>query len=294
MRSGPEGEGERPMTDHDDIDFESGDALPRRRKMPWALAALLAALLVFAGWYFLRSPGEILEPVPAEKASSEAPEPPAIREDTDLPPPPGEPAVSGAPLVLPSLGESDDFLRKLVETLAGTPLAQGWLAAEGLIGRFVAAVDNIAEGHSPRGHLTTLKVAGDFTVLDDGGRITLDPRSYRRYDAVAGFFADLDAGGSADLYRALRPLFQEAYRDLGYPDRSFDKTFEKAIRLLLDVPVVEGEIELLKGELAYHFEDPLLEGLSPAAKHLLRMGPANTVRIQGSLRRLAAALGFTL
>jgi hypothetical protein len=89
-------------------------------------------------------------------------------------------------------------------------------------------------------------------------------------------------------------LFQEAYRDLGYPDRSFDDTLEKALRRLLDVPVVEGEIELLKGDRSYHFEDPALEGLSPAAKHLLRMGPANTVRIQGSLRRLAAALDFTL
>lgn len=282
------------MTDNDDIDFESGDAPPRGWKIPWAAAAILAAVLVLVGLYFLRSPEEAREPVPAEKVSSEVPEPPADRENTDLLTPPGEPAVSGAPLALPSLGESDDFLRKLVETLAGTPLPQGWLAAEGLVGRFVAAVDNIAEGHSPRGHLTTLKVEGGFTVLDDGGRITLDPRSYRRYDGVTEFLADLDAGGSADLYRVLRPLFQEAYRDLGYPDRSFDDTLEKALRRLLDVPVVEGEIELLRGDRAYHFEDPALEGLSPAAKHLLRMGPANTAGIQGYLRRLAAALGYAL
>ena len=50
---------------------------------------------------------------------------------------------------------------------------------------------------------------------------------------------------------------------------------------------------LLKGERVYHFEDPALEGLSPAEKHLLRMGPVNTMKIQGGLRRLASALEIT-
>jgi hypothetical protein len=292
VRSGPEGD--RPAADRDDIDFESHDPSPRGRKFP--RVAAVAAALALAAFSILMFPREAREPVPAVKTVSAPPgtsEPLPGGESVHLPAA-AEPVVPGAAPALPSLGESDDFVRKSAGSLAGRPFPQGWLATEGLIGRFVAAVDNIAEGHSPRGHLATLKVEGDFTVLDDGGRITLDPRSYRRYDAVTGSLAGLDAGGSADLYRVLGPLFQEAYRDLGYPDRSFDDTLEKAIRRLLDVPVVEGEIELLKGDRAYHFEDPALEGLSPAAKHLLRMGPANTARIQGSLRRLAAALGFTL
>jgi hypothetical protein len=36
-----------------------------------------------------------------------------------------------------------------------------------------------------------------------------------------------------------------------------------------------------------------LEELSPAQKHLLRMGPANVQKIQSKLRELASALGVS-
>jgi len=156
----------------------------------------------------------------------------------------------------------------------------------------VAVVDNIAEGRSPRKHLPFLRIDGSFTAVGEDGRIAIDPRSYRRYDSFAGAVDALDAEGAALLYGDLRPLFQEAYRDLGYPDRSFDETLARAIHRLLGVPVLEGDVLLRKGERVYYFEDPALEGLSPAEKHLLRMGPAHTTLIQGTLRRLEAALGL--
>jgi len=42
----------------------------------------------------------------------------------------------------------------------------------------------------------------------------------------------------------------------------------------------------------YAFRDAALESLTPAQKHLARMGPENTRVIQDKLRRIALAMGI--
>lgn len=41
----------------------------------------------------------------------------------------------------------------------------------------------------------------------------------------------------------------------------------------------------------YEYPDEEIEGLSPAQRHLLRMGPRNVQRIQEKLREIQRALG---
>src|SRR5438093_1467370 len=96
---------------------------------------------------------------------------------------------------------------------------------------------------------------------------------------------------AADLYRQVQPLCEEAYRELGNPPGRFDDVVAKAIQTLLATPVVDGEIELRPKVVTYAFADRRLEALSPAQRHLLRMGPRNVRMIQRELRTLAAALG---
>lgn len=97
--------------------------------------------------------------------------------------------------------------------------------------------------------------------------------------------------GTAELYRRLRPLFEEAYRDLGFRQGSFDGALARAVESLLAVSVPDGPIEVVPaGANAYEYRDPELEELSPARKHLLRMGPENARRVQAKLRELAEAL----
>jgi hypothetical protein len=62
---------------------------------------------------------------------------------------------------------------------------------------------------------------------------------------------------------------------------------------LLKVPVLEGDVPLLRGDKSMHFDDPDLENLSQAEKHLLRMGPENTRKVQRALGGMAAALGMS-
>jgi hypothetical protein len=65
------------------------------------------------------------------------------------------------------------------------------------------------------------------------------------------------------------------------------------VKRILDTPIVEREI-LLKEEgkgLNYVFIGDGLENMSEVQRHLLRMGPKNTQKIQQKVREIALALG---
>lgn len=194
--------------------------------------------------------------------------------------------------VVLELDSSDVMVRKLAKDLSSHPQLAVWLMNEDLIRRFVAAVDNIANGLSPRFHIEFLAPQGNFQVIKKGGRLYIDPASYKRYNLIVDVFASLDSEGCAKFYDRLKPLFQEAYRELGYPSKDFQEILFKAIIEFLKTPIVEGKILLKKKVITYEMVDPKLEQLSGAQKHLVRMGPQNVRKIQMKLREIALALGI--
>lgn len=281
------------MTDPHDLSYDphetSGDAggpeppSSGGRRARWIVLLVLLLALVGAGvWYlFLRAPQE---PAPAPEPVAQSAAEPA-REPAEVRPEPPE-------IELPPLSASDELVRRLVGELSSHPRVAAFLADEELVRRFVATVDNVARGTSPRPHLAAAAPDGGFPVLEENGRVLADPRGYDRYDPLVAAFTGLDPEGSAETYRRLEPLIDQAYRELGYPDREFDRTLERAIAELLAVPVVEGPVELVPEVQRYEYADPRLEDLSAAQKHLLRAGPDNVRRVQNHLRALAAALGL--
>jgi len=190
------------------------------------------------------------------------------------------------------LDESDELIRKLVGELSSHPELAAWLMTDDIIRKFVAAVDNIANGHSPRPQIDFFKPQGSFLVTDEAGDYFIDSESYKRYDIVTEVFLSLDTKGCVTLFKQLQPAVQEAYQDLGYPDRDFHTTLKKALGELLKTPVLEENIQVDKEVITYRMLDSELESLSQAQKHLLRMGPENVQKIQTKLRNIAQALGF--
>jgi len=235
-------------------------------------------LLIAAGFYFFYWKGGAPEPA---APVAEAPLEPLETEDLEESPPPIE---------LPALDESDAFLRGLVEELSSNPRLASWLIHDNLIRRFTMIVDNIAEGVSPRSHLLFLEPEEEFRVIERADGTYIDPASYRRYDAVGEVFASLNADGSVELYRAIQPLVEQAYTEVGRPDRSFDETLALAMRQLLETPVPERSVEMIPRIKTYGFANPRLESLTDAQKHFFRMGPDNVLRIQGKLQELAPKL----
>ncbi len=194
------------------------------------------------------------------------------------------------PIEVPPLAETDPLVRKLVSALSSHPRIAAWLATDDLIRTFVVVVENIANEITPASHLTVLRPSSPFRVVTRNGVPFMDPASYQRYSEIADAVASIDAGGAARLYATFKPRFEEAYGELGRSD-GFDHAFERATAVMLQTPVVDGEIALVQGPVGYRFNNPALERLSPPQKQLLRMGPRNEQVIQSKLRDIAQALG---
>ncbi len=192
------------------------------------------------------------------------------------------------------LDKSDGIVRDLARELSTHPKLARWLMSGGLVRRFVAAVDNVANGMSPRPQMDFFSPKGEFQTVKRGRDHILDPESYHRYDDITDVFLSLDSEESVKLYRQLKPLFQRAYKDLGYPEEDFDQTLYRAIVELLKVPIIEWDIKLKKDVVTYTLADPKLEDMSDAQKHLIRMGSENVHIIQEKLREFAKEMGFSV
>jgi len=106
----------------------------------WVGALLLVAVIVAVVMLRNRTPEVSEEPTIAPPVAEQAPAP-----------------LEKAPLEigdLPQLDDSDGWLRGLVGQLSAHPELAEWLVTDEMIRRFVAAVDNLAEGTSPRSHLS--------------------------------------------------------------------------------------------------------------------------------------------
>ena len=206
-----------------------------------------------------------------------------------LPPPqvtaPPAPLPEAPPL--PPLEASDAPLREAVGQELAPP--SGWeqqVVPEQVLRRCVVFVANLAEGKVERKHSPLAPPPGAFQV--EGAPLRIAPASYARYNAVVELVTQVPPERMAALYRRYYPLLQAAYEELG-ERKLFHAVLVQAIDVLLAAPelVVEPVVVPHKGNL-YRFADPALEGLSPAHRQMLRLGPENGRRLKVWLRQLRA------
>lgn len=271
------------MSELQDFDLEPTEESQRRGPFTGPIvigaAVVVVAILGFLIWKW----SQRAAPAEPEEGPATAVEAPA---------PEGEVPETTAPVDLPTLADSDEWMRAVVAQLSSHPELFAWLATDDLIRRFVVVVDNVAEGVSPRTHLEFLEPDKGFGTREARSKIYVDDAAYQRYDRLAEVIYSLDVRGTANLYRSVKPLLQEAYRELGYPNKDFDDTLLEAIDTLLKTPVVEEPIELVPKVSSFEFADPKLEELSDAEKHFLRLGPDNLRKIQEKARAIALELGL--
>lgn len=227
-------------------------------------------------------PAEPIRPVPI-------PEPEPGSEDVQILPPaivdmPEETAPEPAP-ELPPLNNSDSFV---LSRLAGMELGATLLrliTPDELIRKFVMFVDNVAIGELPLLDYPVRPVGQDMPVREvDDNLYVMETAAHRRFDTLIDTLIALDANHAMRIYRGLRPLFHEAYAELGYPDPDFDAVLVQAIDTVLNARQVEGPYQLIKPRVMYQFAESEIESLTPVEKQLLRIGPENTDRLQQKLR----------
>jgi hypothetical protein len=238
------------------------------------VAAIAAAIYVAFRWQPTHPPSAAVAPAPVVANA---------------------PPVLGAPgetVTIPPLDASDSVVRTLVQALSESPAVMAWLPTNGLIRNFTVVVSNIAEGATPAKHLTSLRPASAFRVVERGGDTYVDPRSYDRYTRIADAVASIDPAAAARLYGTLKPRIEEANRELGVQNASFDRTLTRAIVALLETPIVDSPPRLKPKGIGYGYADDRLEQLTAAQRQLLRMGPRNERVIKARLREIALALGI--
>ena len=267
---GASGEESASESGAEDEDSASGG----KKRLRTILFTVIGLLIATGAGYWLT----FHRPAPAE------PEAPVVE-------PEPEPVVEEEPEVeLPSLDMSDPFLRSLLAALTENPDALAWLLGDDLARHIAVAVDNVADGISPRRVLAGLGPADSFRATGEAEELQVHPASFARYDSVAAAIAEADIPGLARVIREPLPILDTAYAELGRPDRTFAEALLAALDRLAAAPAPEMPVLLEEKILRYEFRDPALEGLDDASKHLVRFGPENQTKIQEACRRLAAGL----
>jgi hypothetical protein len=252
------------------------------------LLVVIIMALAAGAWWLWSGSGPAPAPGPAMPPEA-LPEAPAAEESG--PTFPIEAAVEAEPgEPLPALDDSDGALGRAVAELVGAPAFRQLVIADGLARRFVATVDNLPRRQAPRSKWPVREASGAFVVGGSEEAPVLEAANFARYDGYVRIATLLDAGAAVAVYRRFYPLFQQAYEDLGYPDRYFNDRLVQAIDDLLAAPEIDAPIALVRPEVLYEFADPALESRSAGQKVLVRMGPANAQRIKAKLREIRALL----
>jgi hypothetical protein len=251
-----------------------------------ALAILAGAVLA---WYFWK---ERQAPVPVVAAPAvEAPPAPAPAVQPPLEPTVRHPiesipraAAPAAPQPLPALTESDASLRESLAGLLSAPSFDQLFYPVRLVRRVVATVDNLPRKSLSVDLRPAKPLEGTLATVgpDEARQISLD--NARRYAPYVHAFAAMDSQRLIAIYTHYYPLFQQAYRELGYPNGYFNDRLVDVIDNLLAAPVVEGPVALTQPRVLYDFADPALQSLSAGQKIMVRMGPENAQQVKAKLR----------
>jgi hypothetical protein len=218
-------------------------------------------------------------------------QPPAVIPSPTSPsnPTTGSRRPSPQPMQLPALMDSDAMLRELAGTLSRNPLLARLVATRGLVRNATLAVVQIGDGKTPAVPFAVLRPPTRLQIAgQQSGKV--EAASYARWEAATAALISIPAADAARVYVNIKELFDEAYRELGYPAGDFDVALTKAIRTIEATPPSPAEMVLLRREGYFEHTDSALGSLQPVQKQLLLFGPENRARVQSWLRQLAAAL----
>jgi hypothetical protein len=261
------------------------------------IIAIVALAIVGGAYVWYRSGDEppapevkVIPPAPPEPLALPPAEPRYVVPET---PPPRE--VSPEPVEeyvpLPELDESDAAMQEAMAAAADAQQISSLFVPENFIRQFVVNIDNLTQPKLPQKFRIYNPPSGRFAVREGGDEtVTLDPANFERYAPFVRFLDSIDTDRAVRVYMRFYPLFQQAYQDLGYPDRYFNDRFVEVIDHLLKAPQVQGPIALVQPRVYYQFANPELEALSAGQKLLIRIGPANAEIVKSRLRELRALL----
>lgn len=193
--------------------------------------------------------------------------------------------------LLPTLDESDAWLEEKLPTLTWRKELLKLVIDDDMIRRFVVFTDNFSQGILAYEHSPLIKPTTSFSgrEINENGQVIIkwDETSSRRFSLYVDLLRSVDSETLVSWYFELKPLVDEAYQELGYPEENFTDILQDAITKVLDMEIPKERIELIRPSVMYEFKNEEIENLDDAEKLMLRLGKENLLVIKSVLLEIS-------
>jgi Protein of unknown function (DUF3014) len=254
------------------------------RTTAWVVGSIaLAAALIWSAWWWQTRTTPAVAPPPVSQALEPAPPAPSTPKIEH----PIERAQAEPTTPPPmALDHSDPAMREsLAQLFKGNNLPE-LVQPMNLIRNIVATIDNLPRSKVAPRLLPVKPTSGALSTTTAGDNTIIAPDNAARYAPVLALVQAVDTKQLVAMYVRFYPLFQQAYRELGYPDGYFNDRLVTVIDHLLATPNVKTPITLVQPKVLFHYADPELEALSSGQKAMIRVGPDNAAVLKAKLREI--------
>lgn len=288
--------------------MENSSGSTNNSNSSWVIVTIVFLVAIAIIGYFYQSTSPEPEPVsvvaaPVEPAEVEVaieplpevltpveyvePEAQAIEEPTEVVP----------EVPLPTLDQSDSWIREKLPTITWRNELLKLIVDDDMVRRFVVFTDNFAKGNVAYQHSILVKPTTKFTaqVVEEDGQATIqwDENVTKRFSLYVDLLRTIDSDLLVQWYIELKPLIDQAYAELGYPDENFTEVLHEAITRVLDMEIPKESLALVRPSVMYKYKDQDIEQLSDADKLLLRIGKDNLLVIKSVLLEINEKLART-
>ena len=264
------------------------------KQTSWGIVAVIITIVLAAlVWLYVSSTEKEATvdatPPPIVKAEIK-PEPTAevIEPEIIVPVVEPEPIVDVTPEpVLPSLDESDAWIQEKLPKYTWRKELLKLVINQDMIRRFVVFTDNFSQGNLAYEHSPLIKPSAKFLAseIKDGAasKWKWDESATRRFTLYVDLLRSFDSETLVQWYFEMKPLIDQAYSELGYPDDNFTDVLHDAITKVLDMEIPKKSLDLVRPSVMFRYKDAEIEGLDDADKLLLRLGKENLLVIKSVL-----------
>lgn len=257
----------------------------------WIAAVVVIVALVAGGVYVARKAMQSKTPAAITPAPSNAS---AAGDASEVIQHPIEQAGTGpasaSTAALPPLNGSDDSVVSALQALTGGSDLSALLMQPQVVQRIVATVDALPRRGLNMVMLPVHTPKGSFATQDADGSTVMAAQNDARYAPYMQLVQSTDPDKLVGWYVHAYPLFQQAYRQLGYPKGYFNDRLIVAIDNLLAAPDLAQRPTLVLSNGYYRYADPKLESLSAGQRAMLRVGQDNASELKARLREIRARL----
>jgi len=262
---------------------------------PWVFIVSVIAVIVIAAiaWQYSTTEKEqapiveVAEIEPVEEQSELVMEVPVAAEEVVVEKIVEEPEVLEPEPVLPTLAESDSWLKEKLPSITWRKELLKLVIDDDMIRRFVVFTDNFSQGTLAYEHSPLVQPTVSFSareVKEEGKQVLKwDDTTSRRFSLYVDLLRSVDSDTLISWYFELKPLIDQAYEELGYPDEDFTDILQDAITKVLDMEIPKERLELVRPSVMYQYKNEDIEKLDDVNKLLLRLGKENLLVIKSVL-----------